>query len=318
MAGVNADYSSPQTGHCLQGVIPAVLTPLDGEGAPDGERLALHCEALLAQGCDGLAVLGTTGEANSFSVEERLEILDQLDAAGVPGDRLLPGTGCCAIPDTVRLTRRAVELGAAGVLMLPPFYYKAVSEDGLFAAYAEVFERVGDARLRVCLYHFPQMSGVPIGPGLIERLSCRFPGTIIGLKDSSGDLAGMVATARRFPRLAIFSGSDELLLPLLEAGGAGCITACCNIAAPLALAVVQAWREGDRGNADAAQARLTEVRQVITAYPMSAALKEAVAHFTGDPQWRAIRPPLMPLRDAAARALLDGISHLSLTPSADR
>lgn len=294
----------------MQGVFPAVLTPLDGEGTPDGRRLAQHCRALLAQGCDGLAVLGTTGEANSFSVDERLQLLDQL--ASVPGRRLLPGTGCCAIPDTVRLTRRAVELGAAAVLMLPPFYYKTVSDDGLFAAYAEVIERVGDARLRVCLYHFPQMSGIALGPALIERLMARFPGTIVGLKDSSADLAGMVATARRFPQLSVFSGSDELLLPLLEAGGAGCITACCNVAAPLALAVVKAWRGGDRAAAVEAQARLTEVRQLISAYPMSAALKEIVAHATQDPQWRAIRPPLMPLRDGVARALIGGWQHLAI------
>jgi Dihydrodipicolinate synthase/N-acetylneuraminate lyase len=315
---MSADRVLPPLAHPLQGVLPAVLTPLDAEMAPDGERLARRCQVLLAQKCTGLAVLGTTGEANSFSVEERLDLLEQLDAQGVPGRKLLPGTGCCAIPDTVRLTRRAVELGAMAVLMLPPFYYKSVSEDGLFAAYAEVIERVGDANLRICLYHFPQMSGIAIDPGLIERLLARFPATIVGVKDSSGDLAGMVATARRFPDLAVFSGSDELLLPLLEAGGAGCITACCNIAAPLALDVVRAWREGDHTLAVAAQAKLTEVRQLIAAYPMSAALKEVIAHVEGDPRWRAIRPPLMPLREAAARALWEGVQHLSLEIPATR
>lgn len=305
----NAAPLPKETG--LQGVFPAVLTPYGADLAPDGARMARHCLALLAEGCDGLAVLGTTGEANSLSVEERLAILDRLEAAGVPGARLLPGTGCCAIPDTVRLTRRAVKLGSAAVLMLPPFYYKTVSEDGLFAAYAEVIERVGDSRLRICLYHFPQMSAVPITPGLVERLLARFPGTIVGIKDSSGDLAGMVATTRRFPELAVFSGSDELLLPLLDAGGAGCITACCNIAAPLALAVINAWRRGDRAAADSSQAKLSEVRQLVATYPMSAALKEIVAERWHDPQWRAIRPPLMPLREALARALLEGVAHLS-------
>lgn len=309
---MSAEKVPPLPQRPLRGVFPAVLTPLDAAMAPDGERMARRCQVLLAQGCHGLAVLGTTGEANSFSVDERLDLLDQLDAQGIPGRKLLPGTGCCAIPDTVRLTRRAVELGATAVLMLPPFYYKAVSEDGLFAAYAEVIDQVGDTRLRICLYHFPQMSGIAIAPGLIERLLARFPATIVGLKDSSGDLAGMVATARRFPDLAVFSGSDELLLPLLEAGGAGCITACCNIAAPLALAVLNAWREGNRIRAEAAQTRLTEVRQLISAYPMSAALKQIVGEVEQDPHWRAVRPPLMPLREAAARALLDGVRHLSL------
>ena len=133
----------------LGGVFAAVLTPLDAALAPDHAALARHCRWLLANGCDGLAVLGTTGEANAFSVDERLAILEGLAEAGIPAGALLPGTGCCAVPDTVALTRRALELGAAGVLMLPPFYYKKVSDDGLFAAYSEVIERVGDARLRV-------------------------------------------------------------------------------------------------------------------------------------------------------------------------
>jgi 4-hydroxy-tetrahydrodipicolinate synthase len=277
----------------------AVLTPLDASLLPDRTALARHCRWLLDNGCNGLAVLGTTGEANSFSVEERIDLLDHLIEDGVPGNTLLPGTGCCAVPDTVRLTRKAVELGAGGVLMLPPFYYKNVSDDGVFAAYAEVIERVGDARLKVYLYHFPQMSGVPLGPVLIERLLKQYPDTIAGMKDSSGSFANMVHNTRTFPDFAVISGSDEYLLALLKEGGAGCITAVCNVSVAIAAEVHAAWREGNMETAERAQARLTLVRRAISAYPLTAALKEIMARHGGD-EWRRVRPPLSHLGAAEA------------------
>ncbi len=232
------------------GVFAAVLTPFDETGAPDSAALALHCRWLLSNGCDGLSVLGTTGEGASLSVDERIGVLERLITDGIPARVLLPGTGCCAIPDTVRLTERAVHLGVPGVLMLPPFYYKNVSEDGLFAAFSEVIERVGDDRLRIYLYHFPQMSGVSLTPALIERLLARYPQAVAGLKDSSGDLANMAENIKRFPGFDVFSGSDELLLPLLRVGGVGCITAVSNVAASLAAQVYAAWRTGDEDGAE--------------------------------------------------------------------
>ncbi len=298
----------------MRGVFAAVLTPLDADLRPDHGRLARHCRWLLANGCDGLSVLGTTGEANSFSVEERVEILERLVEAGVPGDRLMPGAGCCALPDTARLTRKAVDLGVGGALLLPPFYYKNVSDEGLFRAVAEVVERVGDERLRVYLYHFPQMSGVPFGRSLIARLLARFPGIVVGMKDSSGDLANMIGTVSAFPGFAVFSGSDELLHPLLKAGGAGCITAVCNVAAFMAEAVVQATRTGDETAAEAAHARLAAVRRTISAYPLTAALKEIMARHTGDAAWRHIRPPLTPLAPADAGRMLSDLDRLGFRP----
>lgn len=300
----------------LHGVFAAVLTPLDAEGQPDVARLAGLCRWLLAHGCDGLSVLGTTGEANSFAVEERVELLHRLTDAGIPGTALLPGTGCCAVPDTVRLTRAALAVGAARCLMLPPFYYKTVSDDGVFAAFAETIERVGDARLRVYLYHFPQLAGVPIGKALIERLSKAYPTTIAGMKDSSGDLGAMLDAARTFPGFAVLSGSDECLLPLLRGGGAGCITAVVNVAAPLAAAVVAAFRAGDDAAAEQAQARLTAARRAISAYPLTAALKEIMARHTNDGAWRRIRPPLMPLAADTADALADSLASLDVQPPA--
>ena len=294
------------------GVFAAALTPLTAELSPDIPRLAIHCRWLLDQGCDGLAVLGTTGEANSFSVDERLGILDGLAEAGIPGPALMPGTGCCAVADTVRLSRRAVELGAAGVLVLPPFYYKNVSDDGLFAAFSEVIEGVGDARLKVYLYHFPQMSAAPISYTLIERLLERYPDTVAGMKDSSGNVDNMCGAASAFPGFSVFSGSDELFAPLLQAGGAGCITAVANVASSLAAKVYAGWREG--GDFEADNALLVAVRQAIARYPLSAALKEIVARLTGEEDWRRVRPPLVPMQDGDAAALAAALDDTGYAP----
>lgn len=265
-------------------------------------------------GCDGLVVLGTTGEANAFTLAERIALLEALAGAGVPAAALMPGTGCCALGDTVALCRTALGLGAPGVLVLPPFYYKNVSDDGLFAAYADIVEQVADPRLRIYLYHFPQMSGVAIGPALIERLLKAYPGSFAGMKDSSGDGEAMVRNARAFPGFAVFSGSDEFLLPVLRAGGAGCITAVANVAAFLAAEALAAFRRGDDDAAERAQARLNRVRQAITAYPLTAALKEIMAARTGDDGWRRVRPPLMPLRPDEAAALRGTLARERFEP----
>lgn len=295
----------------LGGVFAAVLTPLGADLAPDHGAMARHSRWLLDNGCDGLSVLGTTGEANSFSVEERIAIVDGLIEAGIPAETLLPGTGCCALTDSVRLTRHAVEAGVAGVLMLPPFYYKDVDDDGLFASFAEVIERVGDGRLRVCLYHFPRMSAVPITHAVIERLRNSYPDTVAGIKDSSGDLDNMTAMARDFPGFAVFSGWDHLLRPLMREGGAGCITAVCNVASRLAAEVFAGWRD-DR--ADEAHRRLAALREVISAYPLTAALKEIMAGHGGNADWRHVRPPLVGLARGMADELRGKLDGLGFSP----
>lgn len=300
----------------LHGVFAAVLTPQAANGGADMARMVAHCRWLLANGCDGLSVLGTTGEANSFTVGERIEMVDSLVAAGIPPETMMPGTGCCAIADTVRLTRAALDAGVTRCLVLPPFYYKNVSDDGLFAAFSEVVQRVGDERLRVYLYHFPQMSGVPLGAALIERLRKAYPVVMAGTKDSSGDVDNMISNARAFPDFAVLAGSDEALLPLLRAGGAGCITAVANVAAFLAAEVVAAFRAGDDETAAAAQARLSRVRQTIYGYPLSAALKDLMARHTGDGGWRRIRPPLVELPHEDADALSAALAGLPFQPPA--
>src|SRR4051794_2718261 len=213
------------------GVFCAALTPLDANLEPNREAFVGHCQRLIADGCAGIALLGTTGEANSFSTTERKALLEAAVEAGIAPSQLLPGTGVTALSETVDLTRHAVSLGVTTVVMLPPFYYKGVSDDGLFASYSEVVERVGDDRLKVILYHIPQFSAVPITFGLIERLRAHYPSVFVGIKDSAGDLSNMEAMVERFPSFAVLAGADPLMLPLLKKGGAGAITATTNLVA---------------------------------------------------------------------------------------
>jgi 4-hydroxy-tetrahydrodipicolinate synthase len=297
-----------QTDFAFSGVYAAALTPQTDAGAPDIGLMASHCRWLLDNGCDGLAILGTTGEANSFTVEERIAILDGLKDAGIPGDALMPGTGACALPDAVTLTRAALKNGAKGVLMLPPFYYKSPSDDGLFAAYSEIIQAVGDADLKVCLYHFPQMSGVPIPYSLIERLLKEYPGTVVGMKDSSGDADNMIGAAKNFPGFAVFAGSDELLLPLIEAGGAGCITACANVGMRLAGEVYRGWQNGD--DVQASHKTLVAVRNAIMKFPLSAGLKTLMARHSGNDDWLNIRPPLMRMSNTDRDTLFESFDAI--------
>jgi 4-hydroxy-tetrahydrodipicolinate synthase len=221
----------------------------------------------------------------------------------------MPGTGCCALPDTVELTRHAMRHGCAGVLMLPPFYYKNVTDDGLFASYAEVIERVGDARLRIYLYHIPQVSQVPITLSLIERLLARFPGTIAGIKDSSGDFANTRAMLERFQPQGfdVFAGSESFLLATLEGGGAGCISAVANVNAP---AIARLAREWQRPDAKAHQEAVDRVRATFLRFAMPAALKTAIAHFAGDEEWKRMRPPLIALSAGQRTQLVDALRTL--------
>src|SRR3954462_7212399 len=213
----------------MQGVLAPVLTPFDRELNPDPAKFARFCRSLLEQGCSALAPFGTTSEANSLSLDERERLLDALLESGIPAEKLMPGTGCAALPDTVRLSRKAARAGCAGVLMLPPFYYKNVGEEGLFRSYAQVIDRVGDPRLRVYLYHIPQVSHVPVSMRVIERLLAAYPGVVVGIKDSSGDFENSRAMLRAFPGFEVFVGTEKFLLANLREGGAGSITATANV-----------------------------------------------------------------------------------------
>jgi 4-hydroxy-tetrahydrodipicolinate synthase len=294
----------------ITGVLAAALTPQNEDLSPNHSMMASHCRWLLENGCDGLAILGTTGEANSFGLKERIGIIESLIEAGIPAHALMPGTGCCAVTDAVSLTRAAVNAGAGGVLMLPPFYYKNASDAGLYAYFSEVIQQVGDTNLKIYLYHFPQMSATPISYDLIEMLRKDYPDTVVGMKDSSGDLDNMVGAARKFPGFTVLSGADDLLLPVLQGGGAGCITACANVGSKLAAEVYAGFQAGE--DVTAVNAILTELRVKVSGFPLSAALKQLMSRHSGDESWLNIRPPLVKLSEAQVQelyAVFDGLDY---------
>ena len=295
------------------GVLPPVATPFAEDLAPDRAAFVAHCRWLLEQGADGLAVFGTTGEANSLSAGERMALLDALVEDGIDPALLMPGTGCCALPDSVTLTRHAVEAGCGGVLMLPPFYYKGVGDDGIAASISEVIERVGDSRLRVYLYHIPPMAGVGFSVDTVGRLIDSWPGTVVGLKDSSGDWNNTRALIEAYPGFATFSGSEVFLLANLRAGGAGCITATGNVNLAAIRALYARWRAPE---ADAMQAEITAVRETVQARPMIPALKAILAAARGAPGWARVRPPLAALDAAAADSLAAALQARDFTLAA--
>src|SRR6202789_4432989 len=276
----------------LGGVWAPAITPFRQDLSPDPERFARHARWLLANGCSGLAAFGTNSEANSLSAEERMMLLEFLVAHGVPAARLMPGTGCCAFTDSVRLTAHAVGLGCAGVLMLPPFYYKGVSDDGLFRSFSEAIERVGDARLRVYLYHIPPVAQIGISLPLIERLLKCYPATVAGLKDSSGDWNNTKAMldALAGSGFDVFAGSEVFLLRNMRHGGVGCISATANVNPEAIHCLFENW---ERADAESMQEAVTATRAVVQKYPVIPALKAIVARALGDDGWATVRPPLM-------------------------
>ena len=291
----------------IQGVLSPVVTPFRSDLSPDVERFVRHCRWLLSQNV-GLAAFGTNSEANSLSADERIELLDHLVAAGLDTSRMMPGTGCCALPETVRLTAHAMKVGCAGVLMLPPFYYKGVSDDGLFRSFAEVIERVGDRRLRVYLYHIPPVAQVPITLGLIARLLKAYPDNVAGIKDSSGDWGNTKAVLDAFAASGfdVFPGSETFLLASMRAGAVGCISATANINPGPIARLHATWQAAD---ADHQQQRLDEIRTIMQSYVMIPALKAAIANWGGDPAWTTVRPPLVPLTAAQAADLVTKLEH---------
>jgi 4-hydroxy-tetrahydrodipicolinate synthase len=292
----------------IKGVLSPVVTPFKADYSPDAERFVRQCRWLISQNV-GVACFGTNSEANSLSVDERIELLEALVAAKVDPARLMPGTGMCALSDSVKLTAHAVRLGCAGVLMLPPFYYKGVSDEGLFRNYSEVVQRVGDARLRIYLYHIPPVSQVAITLPLIERLIKVYPENVVGLKDSSGDWNNTKAVLDNFAKtgFAVFPGSESFLLAGMRNGGSGCISATANVN-PAAIDKLYAeWKNSD---ADSQQAELNKARNVFSQFVMIPALKAAIAHYSDDAAWTTVRPPLVELTADQKAKLITDLSRI--------
>jgi 4-hydroxy-tetrahydrodipicolinate synthase len=296
-----------------RGIWSAALTPLKADFSIDCAHLARHSKFLLDNGCHGIGVFGTTGEANAFSVAERMAALESLLAEGISPDVLMIGTGCCALTDTVTLTRHAIECGVTKILALPPFYYKNVTDDGLFRNFEEVIDRTASDNFELYLYHFPAMSQTPISANLISMLCEHFPKTIAGVKDSSGELEHSLELASRFPNLAIFPGNETHLLPTLDKGCAGCISATANANSHGIRKIFDGWLTGD-GSTHALQDDAFAVREVFGRYPLVPALKQHAAWSSDNNAWLRLRPPLIPLDEKAVAMLRSDLDALAVSP----
>ena len=283
----------------LSGVIAAVATPIDENGAPDLKRAVSLAHYLLDNGCDGLNVLGTTGEATSFSLDERKGVMDAYKANGLPLHRLMVGTGAAAVSDAVALTRHAAELGFGGALVLPPFYYKGVPDDGLVAYIDTLAKATQQKPIPLYLYHFPAMSGLPWHVTLIERLLESYPTRIVGLKDSSGDMDFARAAAKVSPDFAVFPSTEACLLEARSGDFAGCISATANLNADLC---ARAWAEGDKSALEAA----VKIRKLFDGKPLVSGVKALLAHIHGDAGLARVKPPLAPFSAADRAAVIAG------------
>jgi 4-hydroxy-tetrahydrodipicolinate synthase len=283
----------------LSGVVAAIATPVDESGAPDIKRALNLARYLLDNGCDALNVLGTTGEATSFSREERMAVMSAYKAQGLPLDRLMVGTGAAAVADAIAITRHAAELGFAGALVLPPFYYKGVPDDGLVAYIDALVQATATKSIPIYLYHFPAMSGLPWHVKLIERLLETFPSRIVGLKDSSGDMAYARSAAAISSDFAVFPSTEAALIEARGGTFAGCISATANLNADLC---AKAWHGGDAVALDAAVA----IRKLFDGKPLVSGVKALLAHIHGDPALARVKPPLAPLSPSDRTAVNAG------------
>lgn len=290
-----------------QGIWPPAATPFREDFSVDQERYLAFCHELLRDGAHGLAVLGTTSEANSLDLTERQSLLEKLVGSGISPSQLLPGTGATSIGDTVRLTGHAAEIGVKGSLLLPPFYYKGVPDDGLFAFVSEVIARVNNKRLRIYLYNFPQQTGLIWSPALIAQLREAFPETVVGIKDSSGDAQYLNTLLEKFPGFAIFPSSESLMVEALSKGAAGCISATANTHVKEIRALYDGWKAPD---AKEKHERASKIRALIASYPLISAVKAALAERYRHRGWARVRPPLTALTSGQAEELRDKLAVL--------
>ena len=288
------------------GIWPPAATPFRPDLTIDYDRYFAHCKKLLAEGAHGLAVLGTTSEALSLDLNERVQMLDKLIKAGIPAPQLLPGTGAASVGDAVRLTRHAVSLGVRGVLLLPPFYYKGVSDAGLYAFVAEVIRRVNDKRLQLYLYNFPQMTTIQWSPELVGLLIQDFPGVVVGLKDSSGDVDYMNTLLDSYPGFAVFPSSESILLDAMRRGAAGCISATANTHVANIRSLYDNWQ--DSANAENMHMLCSAVRGAVAPFGWIPGVKAILAAREGTPDWGRTRPPLEALDTKRKADLLAAVA----------
>jgi len=304
----------PPPNTALVGAWCAALTPIAVDGGVSIDALARHARWLLESGLRGVCLFGTTGEGTAFSTGEKIAAFDALVATGLPCGALMTSTGSCDQPTTVALLRHAAGSGAAGVLALPPFYVKKVTEEGLYRWFAELIDKTGDDRLRLVLYHLPELSTVPLSVALIRRLADAYPGIIAGVKDSSGDILNTQVYLDALPDLSIFVGDERTLLRARRRGGAGTI---CGLANTLPREMADLAGATDGPGADSLQARITAAVQVAIAEPMVAGHKSALAAMTGDSGWLRTRPPIVPSSLEAGRRLVSALEAAARAVAAE-
>ena len=286
----------------LEGIYTASLTPLTISYEPNLPALVHHVEKLFESGSDGVAILGSTGEANSLTIEQRLDIISHCGRNLAP-KRLMVGTGSCALQDAVRLTRASIEAGVYSVLVIPPFYYKPQSDESVIRYYSELISSVNDPRLRIVFYNFPKLSGYNFSHKILQELKKHFGNIAAGIKDSSGDWENMLSITKNVPDFMVYSGTETLLLDILREGGAGCISASANLLAPECQQVYQAWKNEQHDTAKKVQKKLSVLRKTLESFPFVSELKGLMAEHTGSEHWRQLLPPFTPLLATQLRGL---------------
>ena len=295
----------------LKGVYTASLTPLTASYEPNLPALVRHVEQLYELGSDGAAILGSTGEANSLTIEQRLGIIAYCGSKLEP-ERLMMGTGSCSLQDAVRLTQASIDAGVYTVLVIPPFYYKPQSDASVLRYYAELISSVDDPRLRIVFYNFPKLSGYNFSLEILQELKQSFGDIAAGIKDSSGNWENMLSITKNVPDFMVYSGTETLLLDILREGGAGCITASANLLAPECQQVFQAWNNNQQDAADQAQKKLSVLRKTLESYPFVSELKGLMAEYSASENWQQMLPPFTPLLESEIRELSGEIKNNGL------
>ena len=295
----------------FSGIYTASLTPLTSSYEPNLPALVSHVEQLFESGSDGVAILGSTGEANSLTIEQRLDIISYCGRTLAP-ERLMMGTGSCARQDAIRLTQASIEAGVFSVLVIPPFYYKPQSDESVIRYYSELISSVDDSRLRIIFYNFPKLSGYNFSTEILQEFKERFGDIAAGIKDSSGNWENMLSITNNVPDFMVYSGTETLLLNILREGGAGCITATANLLAPECQLVYQAWRNDQQDTAEQVQKKLNVLRKALESYQFVSELKGLMAEHTGSEHWQEMLPPFIPLLPSQVRELSEKINDLGL------